>query len=647
MSDTKKVQYLIELASKDFDKIKDINRALEFAHKNISLINKHKIDSPVLRQLTRDAKAFKTGINSAGSSLNMLRDRLSRLESGRNAAFRTDHISRYNKMIQQTQSELKKLEKLSNIEGKSGGSGAMSTMKGMLGAGLVTGLVGGIYNSGKQQIGDSVESSKKYEKYEAVLKTTLGSKSAASSAMSDIVNFASSTPFQVDELTDSYVKLANRGFQPAMNNMRQLGDFAASQGKGFDQLTEALLDAQTGEFERLKEFGIKAKTEGENIIFNFKGQETQVRKNEKSIQNYVLSLGDLKGVAGGMAEIAKTQAGQASNLDDNIDLLHKTIGDKLKPITEAYYKTSSKVVSILRSWIEVPVERKLQDEINKIRILQTELTSSNTSENRRKEILEELRQINPDITEGIDNEAISYDKLATNIDKVTKSLANKIAMERFEKNHKEELLSYEDAVNNKGIVQGNLASIISQYPDLAANPNMTFGQKVNEARARLKVEAKKQSQSSYSVSGTTGAGTANNYASPAQQDLWDIDKNIKAYNQSLKEVKRQTAIQNKINADRKMMEKLLGVDNSSTTDQNNGDGNGDGTNNGNNDKNGKDIDSVISGGSKPTNINITIHKFQDEIVVQTTNLKEGSQEIERIIDEALLRAVNSANKIAS
>jgi phage tail tape-measure protein len=94
-----------------------------------------------------------------------------------------------------------------------------------------------------------------FQKMEAVLTTSLGSSSAAKAAMDQIVNFASTTPFQVNELTDAFVKLANRGFVPTMDQMRQMGDVASSVGKSFDQLTEAILDAQTGEFERLKELG--------------------------------------------------------------------------------------------------------------------------------------------------------------------------------------------------------------------------------------------------------------------------------------------------------------------------------------------------------------------------------------------------------
>ena len=93
-----------------------------------------------------------------------------------------------------------------------------------------------LVNLGKKILDTTVE----FQKMEAVLTTALGSNSAAKAAMDQIVNFASSTPFQVNELTDSFVKLANRGFVPTMDQMRQMGDLASSVGKSFDQLTVAI-----------------------------------------------------------------------------------------------------------------------------------------------------------------------------------------------------------------------------------------------------------------------------------------------------------------------------------------------------------------------------------------------------------------------
>lgn len=177
-----------------------------------------------------------------------------------------------------------------------------------------------------------LEVSANFERMEAVLTNTLGSKGAAQAAMREIVEFATKTPFQVAELTDSFVKLANQGFIPTQEEMRKLGDLAASQGKGFDQLTEAIIDAQTGEFERLKEFGIRASKEGNNVTFAFKGVETQTQFTAEAMREYILSLGDVEGVSGGMAAISETLGGKFSNLEDAVMALQRSLGDELNPI---------------------------------------------------------------------------------------------------------------------------------------------------------------------------------------------------------------------------------------------------------------------------------------------------------------------------
>ena len=52
---------------------------------------------------------------------------------------------------------------------------------------------------------------------------------------------------------------------------------------------------------------------------------------------------------------------------------------------------------------------------------------------------------------------------------------------------------------------------------------------------------------------------------------------------------------------------------------------------------------ITSGGSRPTSITINLQKLQDKIEIHSTNIKEGVQEMETMVTEALLRVLNSAN----
>jgi hypothetical protein len=212
--------------------------------------------------------------------------------------------------------------------------------------------VGAIISFGKKILDTRAE----FQKFEAVLTNTLGSKSLAASAMTMIQDVASKTPFSVAELTESFVKLANQGFEPTAAEITKLGDLAASQGKSFDQLTEAIIDAQTGEFERLKEFGVKASKSGDQVTFTFKGVKTTVKNTGDEINKYILSLGELKGVSGGMAAISETLGGKVSNLGDNFDALFNNLGKQsesgfggfLDTFNELLGKTNEMSTNMLR-----------------------------------------------------------------------------------------------------------------------------------------------------------------------------------------------------------------------------------------------------------------------------------------------------------
>lgn len=55
-------------------------------------------------------------------------------------------------------------------------------------------------------------------------------------------------------------------------------------------------------------------------------------------------------------------------------------------------------------------------------------------------------------------------------------------------------------------------------------------------------------------------------------------------------------------------------------------------------------DKITSGGSRPTTIIINLQKLQDYIQINTQNVKEGVQNMESQVTEALLRVLNSANQ---
>jgi hypothetical protein len=286
---------------------------------------------------------MKENVQKAAYSISELDTKISNLQAARKFERDTNRIREMNAEVRRLQGEMQRLENLppknffQNLFNLNGiAKTVAASLIGVFALGQVSAFAREVVNTTAE-----------FQRYEAVLTNTFGSNAVAKQSMDDIVQFASKTPFAVNELTDSYIKLVNRGFVPTQNEMTKLGDLASSVGKPFDQLTEAILDAQTGEFERLKEFGIRASKAGDQVTFAFKGQSQTVKFTEQSIRDYVLSLGDLQGVSGAMAAISQTLGGKLSNLQDNVMQLRLKIGNALAPAMGWMVDRSSAFITIL------------------------------------------------------------------------------------------------------------------------------------------------------------------------------------------------------------------------------------------------------------------------------------------------------------
>lgn len=313
---------------------------------------KEKVLAPV-KKMTRGMDGFtqtvaksRKNLDRLPRSITQLENKLHGLKTLQKESFSVKEIRDYQREINKTK---KSIDKLSDAP--MGIRGKFQKMNAQLG-GLPVAMAGAFAVDRVASFGMEVTNTlAEFEKFEAVLTNTLGSKSAANKALQQINDFASTTPFQVDELTDSFIKMTNMGFQPSLQEMTKLGDLASSTGKDFGQLAEAVIDAGQFEFERLKEFGIRASKEGDRIKFTFKNKTTEVKASEDAIRQYVLGLGELNGVQGAMQAISQTTGGQLSNLQDKFTQLKLQIGQGLKPVISASIDLFSVLIDRMSSLV--------------------------------------------------------------------------------------------------------------------------------------------------------------------------------------------------------------------------------------------------------------------------------------------------------
>lgn len=173
--------------------------------------------------------------------------------------------------------------------------------------------------AGGWAIFDMFKTASQFEQFQIMLEGTEGSAKKAKQSMAWVKRFARETPYELEQVMAAFVQLRAYGIDPTDGTLRSLGDGASSMNKELMQAVEALADAQTGEFERLKEFAIRSRVEGDKVTFTYLKNGKEIRKVARNSASDIKSA--LTGIfsdrfGGGMKRQSKTFAGLIANLKD-------------------------------------------------------------------------------------------------------------------------------------------------------------------------------------------------------------------------------------------------------------------------------------------------------------------------------------------
>lgn len=231
-----------------------------------------------------------------------------------------------------------------------------------------------------------IEVAREFDIVNASLVTVTGSTEGAARAFASIQEFAATTPFDLQQVANAFVKLKAFGLDPSSEALLSYGNTASAMGKDLNQMIEAVADATTFEFERLKEFGIKARQETDSVSFTFRGTTKTIGKSSAEIQKFLLDIGRVE-FAGAMEERAKTLDGAISNLGDSVDALFLTIGNADKGVMNDFVRMTTNAVEGITAAIRMATGQETDTEMlervnKKLRVRQA-LQASITDEDKR------------------------------------------------------------------------------------------------------------------------------------------------------------------------------------------------------------------------------------------------------------------------
>lgn len=194
--------------------------------------------------------------------------------------------------------------------------------------------IGSVIAIGYKLVRGVVSAQVEYETLSARLETIAGSAKKAGEMMRWAFEFAKTTPFELGEVIDAMVRLRAYGLEPMSGQLRIIGDFASAMGRRMIDAVEGVADAVMGEWERMKEFGIKREMleewmakKGMPGAFAKGGQTTDVEAMKRGLFGMMAERG-----AKGMARMMDTIAGKWSNLRDAIWRFYQVVGARLAPV---------------------------------------------------------------------------------------------------------------------------------------------------------------------------------------------------------------------------------------------------------------------------------------------------------------------------
>lgn len=223
-------------------------------------------------------------------------------------------------------------------------SGSFGRLRGLLAGAITVAGVTSFTNSVLDSYGASQD-------LKVALETVTGSASEADRAFAFIRDFTESTPFQVENVSEAFVKLANAGIEPTAELLTTLGDAASVSTDKVGALT-AIADlysrtVQGGlgveELDRLQERGIP--------VYDILSEKLEIARQDVSEYGKTaagaaeitaaLTEGFNERFGGGMERASETLNGRLSTLSDTMDgLLIKVgeggLGDAIQNVVEKF-----------------------------------------------------------------------------------------------------------------------------------------------------------------------------------------------------------------------------------------------------------------------------------------------------------------------
>lgn len=252
-----------------------------------------------------------------------------------------DTAKRVGRSVSSIDNNMSRMDSAFGRAGRSFGvlKGALAGGLALVGTGALLGSMTDVYTA--------------FESNRTILTTYLGSQDAANKKLQELKVLADGLPQDLGDITNAFTILTRTGVDTSAESLTAFSNIATANGKSLEQLAEAVADGMTGEFERMKEFGIKVSKEGDNFVARIGDQQVAISSSTTDLMEQLKALGEEGGKFGGAAAAnAGTLSQSLSNLKGATDSAMISFMEGFSPAMKGIVDTIAEVLKANAPLIE-------------------------------------------------------------------------------------------------------------------------------------------------------------------------------------------------------------------------------------------------------------------------------------------------------
>ena len=191
-----------------------------------------------------------------------------------------------------------------------------------------------------------------FEKASVALSAFTGSMESAKAKFWELNTLEDKTCQSTDKLANAFVILGKYGLDNSSKALTSYSQIAVAMNKTVEEVANAIGNASQGQFKSLKELGIQAKQEGDQIILTYQGVTTAIGANTGELEKYIQKLSD-DNFSGILEEKTKTVEGAMNRMKNAWGTLQTVLFNADTPFGKFFVNGLNEISSFINDAINI------------------------------------------------------------------------------------------------------------------------------------------------------------------------------------------------------------------------------------------------------------------------------------------------------